>query len=167
MLHLTRDRPVPSVWFQTFSASVAQAMLCCLQLISILLAQQKCAGPGWIFTCVELSIHNWTSYFTTSFKKSLLKIWPARIFGARRKKKLPKHTMVLQWGQSSPWTNAPQVVGVWLGWSSPNVSFGKGEVWWRRVFSEKVGPLYLVFWGAKSHVFRRLLWSGVCWWSLF
>lgn len=32
------------------------------------------------------------------------------------------------------------------------------------VFSEKVGPLYLVFWGAKSHVFGGLL--SIVVWSL-
>lgn len=70
------------------------------------------------------------------------------------------------------WTNDPQVAAVWLGWRGPTVFFGR-EVWWpldiwhgSDVFSEKVGPLCLVFWGATSHVFGRLLWSGVCWWSL-
>ena len=32
------------------------------------------------------------------------------------------------------------------------------------VFSDKVGPLYLVFWGAKSHVFGGLL--SIVVWSL-
>jgi len=162
MLHLTRDCPVPSVWFQTFSASVAQAMLCCLQLISILLPQQKCATPGWIFTCAGSSIHNWTSCFTTSFKNSLLKYMTRPDLWGSEKKKTPKahHGFAVRSKLTlDQWPPSYECV-TWL--TQPHCFFlGREKYDGGGLFWESRAPLLSLLGCQKSRIWRTIVNCGL------
>lgn len=86
---------------------------------------------------------------------------PPRSLGFGEKKKRPKHTMVLQWGQSSPWTNDPQVMSVWLGWHSPTFFLGREKYDGGGLFWESRAPLLSLLGCQKPRIWRTIVNCGL------